>query len=265
MLLVLIFGLADERDRAADRGHARSLPLPADRPRPARARPHRGRHRAPRCGHQDARSWRSSASEDAQVGVPGAAHFFVFWAFLILATVYLEAYGSLLKLLFTGAEGSLSWAIPVVGHWAVLGFLQDFIAVMALFGIVTFAVDPAAQRPQGAGPQVAVLRLAPRRRLADAVHDLQRHLDDVPVPRRGLGRWATCPTTAARSSRIGVGNLLDGLRHERARGARGHRPAAAHRRDAGLPDLRAELQAPAHLPGAAQRALRARARSRWAR
>ena len=27
--------------------------------------------------------------------VPGAAHFFVFWAFLILATVYLEAYGSL--------------------------------------------------------------------------------------------------------------------------------------------------------------------------
>ena len=34
--------------------------------------------------------------------VPGAAHFFVFWAFLILATVYLEAYGSLLKLLFDG-------------------------------------------------------------------------------------------------------------------------------------------------------------------
>ena len=25
--------------------------------------------------------------------VPGAAHFFVFWAFLILGTVYLEAYG----------------------------------------------------------------------------------------------------------------------------------------------------------------------------
>ena len=26
--------------------------------------------------------------------LPGAAHFFVFWAFLILATVYLEAYGT---------------------------------------------------------------------------------------------------------------------------------------------------------------------------
>ena len=81
--------------------------------------------------------------------VPGAAHFFVMWAFFILATVYLEAYGSLLKLLFTGGDGPLDWAIPIVGHWAVLGFLQDFIAVMALFGLVTFYVDPAAQRPQG--------------------------------------------------------------------------------------------------------------------
>ncbi len=27
--------------------------------------------------------------------IPGAAHFFVFWAFVILASVYLEAYGAL--------------------------------------------------------------------------------------------------------------------------------------------------------------------------
>ena len=58
---------------------------------------------------------------------------------------------------------------------------------------------------------------------------------------------------------IGVGNLLDGMSEGAARGARGHRPAAAHRRDARLPDLRAQLQAPAHLPGAAQRDVRARA------
>ena len=70
--------------------------------------------------------------------VPGAAHFFVFWAFLILATVYLEAYGSLLKVLFTGGDGPLDWAIPLVGHWAILGFAQDFIAMMAFFGIATF-------------------------------------------------------------------------------------------------------------------------------
>ena len=41
--------------------------------------------------------------------VPGAAHFFVFWAFLILATVYLEAYGALFDPEF---------AIPIVGTWA---------------------------------------------------------------------------------------------------------------------------------------------------
>ncbi|MDQ6687542.1 MAG: (Fe-S)-binding protein, partial [Actinomycetota bacterium] len=63
--------------------------------------------------------------------VPGAAHFFVFWAFLILASVYLEAYGSLFYPRFH---------IPLIGRWPVLGFLQDFIALMAFLGIVTFAV-----------------------------------------------------------------------------------------------------------------------------
>ena len=41
--------------------------------------------------------------------VPGAAHFFVFWAFLILATVYLEAYGAL----FTFPD---EFAIPLIGR-----------------------------------------------------------------------------------------------------------------------------------------------------
>src|ERR1700752_206055 len=63
--------------------------------------------------------------------LPGAAHFFVFWAFVILATVYVEAYGALFNPRF---------AIPVIGHWPLLGFLQDFIALMALAGIITFAI-----------------------------------------------------------------------------------------------------------------------------
>ena len=83
--------------------------------------------------------------------VPGAAHFFVFWAFLILATVYLEAYGSLLKVLFTGGEGPLDWAIPIVGHWPVLGFLQDFIAMMAFFGILTFVWIRLRNAPKDLG------------------------------------------------------------------------------------------------------------------
>ena len=76
--------------------------------------------------------------------VPGAAHFFVFWAFLILATVYLEAYGVLLS-------RNPEWSIPLVGHWDLLGFAQDFIAVMALAGIVTFAVIRLRQSPERLG------------------------------------------------------------------------------------------------------------------
>src|ERR1044071_546786 len=38
--------------------------------------------------------------------IPGAAHFFVFWGFLILASVSLEAYGSLFK---------PGFAIPFIG------------------------------------------------------------------------------------------------------------------------------------------------------
>src|SRR3954469_21205714 len=87
--------------------------------------------------------------------VPGAAHFFVFWAFLILATVYLEAYGSLVKLLLHGGSlpegGALSWATPWVGHWPVLGFLQDFIAMMALVGIATFATIRLRNSPARLG------------------------------------------------------------------------------------------------------------------
>jgi Fe-S oxidoreductase len=83
--------------------------------------------------------------------VPGAAHFFVFWAFLILATVYLEAYGSLLKLLFHGGDAKLDWSIPLVGHWWILGFAQDFIAMMAFFGILTFVVIRVRNAPKELG------------------------------------------------------------------------------------------------------------------
>ena len=77
--------------------------------------------------------------------LPGAAHFFVFWAFLILGTVYIEAYGALFD---------EDFAIPVIGHWPVLGFLQDFIALMALAGIITFAIIRLRNLGYYAGPDV---------------------------------------------------------------------------------------------------------------
>jgi Fe-S oxidoreductase len=70
--------------------------------------------------------------------IPGAAHFFVFWAFLILGTVYLEAYGALFD---------SDFHIPLIGKWEVLGFAQDLIAVLALLGIVTFAFIRWQQSP----------------------------------------------------------------------------------------------------------------------
>ncbi|HEX5090779.1 MAG TPA: heterodisulfide reductase-related iron-sulfur binding cluster [Nocardioides sp.] len=76
--------------------------------------------------------------------VPGAAHFFVFWAFVILGTVYLEAFG----ILFSRNE---QWAIPVIGHWDLLGFAQDTIALLALAGIVVFAVIRLRNRPEQLG------------------------------------------------------------------------------------------------------------------
>jgi len=74
--------------------------------------------------------------------IPGLAHFFVFWAFLILASVYLEAYGSLFV---------SDFSIPLIGTWPVLGFAQDFIAMMAFFGILAFTIIRLRNSPQRLG------------------------------------------------------------------------------------------------------------------
>ena len=74
--------------------------------------------------------------------IPGTAHFFVFWAFLILASVYLEAYGALFD---------SDFHIPLIGTWPVLGFAQDFIALMAFFGIVAFAIIRLTNSPERLG------------------------------------------------------------------------------------------------------------------
>jgi Fe-S oxidoreductase len=63
--------------------------------------------------------------------VPGLAHFFTFWGFVILLTVYIEAYGALFD---------PDFAIPVIGRSAALGFLQDFIALAVLASIIAFSI-----------------------------------------------------------------------------------------------------------------------------
>ncbi|WP_214370639.1 (Fe-S)-binding protein [Pseudonocardia sp. H11422] len=71
--------------------------------------------------------------------VPGLAHFFTMWAFFILATVYIEAYGVLFD---------HDFHIPLVGRWAVLGLLQDTIAVLALISLAVFSVIRIRNAPE---------------------------------------------------------------------------------------------------------------------
>ncbi|MDT5212918.1 MAG: hypothetical protein QOK18_1157 [Mycobacterium sp.] len=74
--------------------------------------------------------------------IPGIAHFFTMWGFFILGSVYLEAFGVLFYPKF---------AIPFVGHWNALGFLQDFFALAVLLGIATFAVIRLRSEPKEYG------------------------------------------------------------------------------------------------------------------
>jgi Fe-S oxidoreductase/tryptophan-rich sensory protein len=71
--------------------------------------------------------------------VPGLAHLFTFWAFIILGSVYLEAYGALFDEKF---------AIPFIGRSPVLGFLQDFIALAVLISLGVFAVIRVRNAPE---------------------------------------------------------------------------------------------------------------------
>ena len=75
--------------------------------------------------------------------VPGLAHFFTFWAFVILGTVYVEAYGVMF--------GPDDFAIPVIGHWWILGFVQDLIALAVLVSITVFLVIRLKNAPSKLG------------------------------------------------------------------------------------------------------------------
>jgi Fe-S oxidoreductase len=74
--------------------------------------------------------------------VPGAAHAATFWGFLVLLLTIVEAYGALF---------SRTFAIPVIGHWAVIGFAEDLFAVGVLAGITVFTVIRLRASPRREG------------------------------------------------------------------------------------------------------------------
>jgi Fe-S oxidoreductase len=74
--------------------------------------------------------------------VPGAAHAATFWGFLVLLLTIIEAYGDLF---------SRTFAIPGIGHWAAIGFLEDLFSVGVLCGLATFAVIRLRSDPHKEG------------------------------------------------------------------------------------------------------------------
>ena len=74
--------------------------------------------------------------------VPGAAHAATFWGFIVLLLTIIEAYGDLF---------SRTFAIPGIGHWALVGFIEDLFAVGVLAGIITFAVIRLRNSPERDG------------------------------------------------------------------------------------------------------------------
>jgi Fe-S oxidoreductase len=74
--------------------------------------------------------------------VPGAAHFLTFWGFIVLILTIIEAYGDLFDKTF---------AIPGIGRWAAIGFLEDLFAVAVLAGIAAFVVIRLRENPQREG------------------------------------------------------------------------------------------------------------------
>jgi Fe-S oxidoreductase len=74
--------------------------------------------------------------------VPGAAHAATFWGFTVLLLTILESYGDLF---------SRTFAIPGIGHWAFIGFIEDLFAVGVLAGIATFTVIRIKNNPHKEG------------------------------------------------------------------------------------------------------------------
>ena len=74
--------------------------------------------------------------------VPGIAHVFVFFGFLVLSLTVVEAFGELFI---------ADFAFPIIGTWPVVRFLEDLFAVLVLVGILVFAMIRFRNNPAKEG------------------------------------------------------------------------------------------------------------------
>ncbi|MGH9106534.1 MAG: 4Fe-4S dicluster domain-containing protein, partial [Acidimicrobiales bacterium] len=71
--------------------------------------------------------------------VPGLAHAFTFWGFIVLLLTVIEAFGDLFRPAF---------AIPGIGHNGFVGFIEDFFACAVLVALVVFVLIRAREDPR---------------------------------------------------------------------------------------------------------------------
>ncbi len=74
--------------------------------------------------------------------VPGTAHFFAMWGFIVLGLTIIEAYGALFN---------RSFAIPVLQNWAWVAFIEDFFTVAVILALVVFALIRVKSNPKTQG------------------------------------------------------------------------------------------------------------------
>ena len=99
--------------------------------------------------------------------IPGLAHFFTIWGFFVLAYGFLEAYG-----LSSSPISTSHSSAPGTGRLPG-GLLRSRRPARHRH----LRRHPVADQAERARPRIPLLRIPHQRRLADPVHDLQRHLD----------------------------------------------------------------------------------------
>ncbi len=70
--------------------------------------------------------------------VPGTAHFFTFWGFVILAFTVLEAWGAIFN---------RDFFVPWIGKMTWLGFIEDFFGTAVILALAYFAFNRAERSP----------------------------------------------------------------------------------------------------------------------
>jgi Fe-S oxidoreductase len=70
--------------------------------------------------------------------IPGIAHVFAFWGFLVLGLTIVEAFGALFNPEF---------AVPVIGRMPIVGFIEDLFGVLVVVGIGMFALIRVFRSP----------------------------------------------------------------------------------------------------------------------